>query len=316
MIERHRVLKTLALKVEGLSKVYASGTVALQDVSFDIADGCFFALLGPNGAGKSTTIGIITSLVTRTAGKVKVFDHDIDREQARVKQIIGVVPQEFNFNVFEKVGDIVRNQAGYFGLTRSEALERSAEFLKKLKLWHRRNEPSRNLSGGMKRRLMLARALVNRPRLLILDEPTAGTDVEIRYGIWEFLRELNKRGTTVILTTHYLEEVEKMCDHVAIIDKGRIIENSSLNTLLAKLRSQSFLVTVESGLDAHNVALPNGTDHYKVTKVDEHTLEINISAVEMLGDVLTQLSAAGIKIKNISNKTNRVEQLFLNITRQ
>ncbi len=309
-------MKPPALKVENLTKVYASKTVALQNISFEIAEGSFFALLGPNGAGKSTTIGIITSLVTRTAGQVSVFGYDLDHDRTKVKEMIGVVPQEFNFNIFEKAEDVVRNQAGYFGLSRNEASERSAELLKKLKLWYKRHATSRSLSGGMKRRLMLARALVNRPRLLILDEPTAGTDIEIRYQMWDFLKELNDSGTTIILTTHYLEEVEKLCDHVAIIDKGHIIENASLNNLLAKLRSQSFLVTVENGFTEKNTRpLPNGTEAYKITKIDDHTLEINITAVDMLGDALNKLSAAGIKIKNITNKTNRVEQLFLNITR-
>ena len=308
-------MKPPALKVEGLTKVYASNTVALQDVSFEIDEGSFFALLGPNGAGKSTTIGIITSLVTRTAGQVSVFGHDLDRDRTQVKEMIGVVPQEFNFNIFEKVGDVVRNQAGYFGLSRHEAQQRSAEVLKELKLWYKHRAQSRSLSGGMKRRLMLARALVNRPRLLILDEPSAGADIEIRHQIWNLLQELNNRGTTIILTTHYLEEVEKLCDHVAIIDKGRIVEDSPLNTLLAKLRSQSFLVTVENGFTQRdNRPLPNGTDAYKIAKVDDHTLEINITAVDMLGDALNKLSAAGIKIKNITNKTNRIEQLFLNLT--
>ena len=308
-------MKPPALKVEGLTKVYPSKTVALQNVSFAIEEGSFFALLGPNGAGKSTTIGIITSLVTRTAGTVTVFGHDLDRNRTQVKEMIGVVPQEFNFNIFEKAGDVVINQAGYFGLSRHEAHQRSAELLKKLKLWYKRRDQSRSLSGGMKRRLMLARALINRPRLLILDEPTAGADIEIRYEMWDFLKKLNDNGTTIILTTHYLEEVEKLCDHVAIIDKGRIIENSPLNTLLAKLRSQSFLVTVENGFTAQDTRpLPNGTEAYKISKIDEHTLEINITAVDMLGDALNKLSAAGIKIKNITNKTNRIEQLFLKLT--
>ena len=307
-------MKPPALKVDGLTKIYPSKTVALQDVSFAIDEGSFFALLGPNGAGKSTTIGIITSLVTRTAGTVTVFGHDLDYDRTQVKEMIGVVPQEFNFNIFEKAGDVVRNQAGYFGLSRHEAQQRSAALLKKLKLWYKRNDQSRSLSGGMKRRLMLARALVNRPRLLILDEPTAGADIEIRYQMWDLLKELNDSGTTIILTTHYLEEVEKLCDHVAIIDKGRIIENSSLNDLLAKLRSQSFLITVENGFAQDTRPLPNGTDAYKISKIDDHTLEINITAVDMLGDALNKLSAAGIKIKNITNKTNRIEQLFLNLT--
>ena len=287
----------------------------MQNVSFEIAEGSFFALLGPNGAGKSTTIGIITSLVTRTAGQVTVFGHDLDRDRTQVKEMIGVVPQEFNFNIFEKAGDVVSNQAGYFGLSRNEARQRSDELLKKLKLWYKRHATSRSLSGGMKRRLMLARALVNHPRLLILDEPTAGADIEIRYQMWQLLKELNDSGTTIILTTHYLEEVEKLCDHVAIIDKGHIIANASLNDLLAQLHSQSFLVTIDNSFTAKNTRpLPNDTKAYQITKIDDHTLEININAVDRLGDALNQLRAVGIKIKNITNKTNRIEQLFLNLT--
>lgn len=304
---------TLALEINELSKVYRGEVVALDKVSFSINEGSFFALLGPNGAGKSTTIGIITSLVNKSSGQVRVFGLDLDRDRTRVKQLIGVVPQEFNFNVFEKTINIVRNQAGYFGLPPKEAMAKTAELLKKTKLWYKHRETSRSLSGGMKRRLMLARALVNNPKLLILDEPTTGADIEIRYEIWEYLQELNARGTTIILTTHYLEEVEKLCDHVAIIDKGKIIENSTLNTLLAKLKEQSFLITTDGQLDSNT--FDKISTHYRIIKIDAHTLEVAISDVDLLGDALNNIKSRGVKIKNISNKTNRVEQLFLNLTR-
>ena len=304
---------TLALEVNELSKVYRGEVVALDKVSFSINEGSFFALLGPNGAGKSTTIGIITSLVNKSSGQVRVFGLDLDHDRTRVKQLIGVVPQEFNFNVFEKTSNIVRNQAGYFGLPPKEAIAKTTELLKKTKLWYKRREVSRSLSGGMKRRLMLARSLVNNPKLLILDEPTTGADIEIRYEIWEYLQELNAQGTTIILTTHYLEEVEKLCDRVAIIDKGKIIENSTLNTLLAQLKEQSFLITIDGQLD--NDTFDNVSTHYRIVKIDDHTLEVAISDVDLLGDALNNIRDRGIKIKNISNKTNRVEQLFLNLTR-
>lgn len=304
---------TPALEISNLSKVYRGNVVALDGVSFSISEGSFFALLGPNGAGKSTTIGIITSLVNKSSGQVRVFGLDLDHDRTRIKQLIGVVPQEFNFNVFEKTGNIIRNQAGYFGIPPKEAERKTAELLKKTKIWYKRRETSRSLSGGMKRRLMLARSLVNNPKLLVLDEPTTGADIEIRYEIWEYLQELKAQGTTIILTTHYLEEVEKLCDHVAIIDKGRIIENSTLNALLAKLKEQSFLVTTDGKFNADTFS--KISTHYRIVKVDTHTLEIAISDVELLGDALNNIRDQGIKIKNISNKTNRVEQLFLKLTR-
>ena len=307
---------TLALEVNNLSKVYRGNVVALDGVSFSIAEGSFFALLGPNGAGKSTTIGIITSLVNKSSGQVRVFGLDLDHDRTRIKQLIGVVPQEFNFNVFEKTGNIIRNQAGYFGIPPKEAEIKAAELLKKTKIWYKRRDTSRSLSGGMKRRLMLARSLVNNPKLLVLDEPTTGADIEIRYEIWEYLKELKSQGTTIILTTHYLEEVEKLCDHVAIIDKGKIIENSTLNALLARLKEQSFLVTTDGKFNDNTfVDAEAVSTHYRIVKVDAHTLEITISDVELLGDALNNIRDRGVKIKNISNKTNRVEQLFLKLTR-
>lgn len=304
---------TPALEVNNLSKVYRGNVVALDKISFSITEGSFFALLGPNGAGKSTTIGIITSLVNKSSGQVRVFGLDLDYDRTRIKQLIGVVPQEFNFNVFEKTGNIVRNQAGYYGVPPQEATAKTAELLKKTKLWYKRKETSRSLSGGMKRRLMLARSLVNNPKLLILDEPTTGADIKIRYEIWEYLQELNAKGTTIILTTHYLEEVEKLCDYVAIIDNGKIIENSTLNELLAKLDEQSFLITAD-GLFSNNT-FENISTHYRIAKIDDHTLEVAISDVDLLGDALNNIRDRGVKIKNISNKTNRVEQLFLKLTR-
>ena len=300
-----------ALKIENLTKVYKSGIRAIDNISFDVAQGSFFALLGKNGAGKSTTIGIVTSLVNKTAGKVSVFGYDLDQNRTKVKQMIGVVPQEFNFGTFEKTGDIVRNQAGYFGLPPSAAQAKAKEVLQLLKLWYRAKYVSRSLSGGMKRRLMLAKSLVNSPKLLILDEPSAGADVEIRYQIWDLLSELSARGTTIILTTHYLEEVEKLCDQVAIINAGKIVENTSLNNLLSRLNEQSFLLTVEP-----TKALPTGSyDAFRVQHLDDRTLEISLSDISLLGGALQKLGTDGYKIKNITNKTNRVEQLYLSITR-
>lgn len=300
-----------ALKIKNLTKVYKSGIKAIDNISFEVAQGSFFALLGQNGAGKSTTIGIVTSLVNKTSGEVSVFGYDLDRQRTKIKQMIGVVPQEFNFGTFEQTGDIVRNQAGYFGLPPSVAQAKAKEVLQRLKLWYRAKHVSRSLSGGMKRRLMLAKSLVNSPRLLILDEPSAGADVEIRYQIWDLLGELSASGVTIILTTHYLEEVEKLCDHVAIINAGKIVENTSLNNLLSRLNEQSFLLTVEPS----KARSTNNSDKYKIQHIDDRTLEINISDLSLLGDALQRLGQDGYKIKNITNKTNRVEQLYLNITR-
>ena len=304
---------TPALKIENLTKIYKSGVVALSKINFEVAQGSFFALLGQNGAGKSTTIGIVTSLINKTAGKVSVFGYDLDKDRTKIKQMIGVVPQEFNFGTFEKTIDIVKNQAGYFGIAPQQAHERASYVLKKLRLWYKHNFVSRTLSGGMKRRLMLAKSLLNEPRLLILDEPSAGADVEIRHQIWELLAELSAKGTTIILTTHYLEEVEKLCNHVAIIDAGKIVLDSPLVKLLSKLREQTFLLTIEEEKPPLTVA--NSSDKYRIKQVDNHNLEINISDVSMLGKALTDLSSAGYRIKNITNKINRVEQLYLNITR-
>ncbi|MDE3269148.1 MAG: ABC transporter ATP-binding protein [Pseudomonadota bacterium] len=300
-----------ALKIENLTKVYKSGIRAIDNISFEVAQGSFFALLGQNGAGKSTTIGIITSLVNKTSGKVSVFGYDLDQHRTKIKQMIGVVPQEFNFGTFEKTGDIVRNQAGFFGLPPRVAEAKAKETLQRLKLWYRAEHVSRSLSGGMKRRLMLAKSLVNSPKLLILDEPSAGADVEIRYQIWELLGELSASGTTIILTTHYLEEVEKLCDHVAIINAGKIVENTSLQNLLSRLNEQTFLLTIEPS----DVLPTVDSDKYTVQRLNEQTLEINISDIGLLGGALQELGQKGYKIKNITNKTNRVEQLYLSITR-
>jgi ABC-2 type transport system ATP-binding protein len=238
------------LKITGLSKQYGNGFEALKGIDLEVNEGDFFALLGPNGAGKSTTIGIICSLVRKTAGRVSIFGHDIDRDFSAAKRHIGVVPQEFNFNQFERVADILKTQAGYYGIAPDLARERSEQYLRQLGLWDKRGEISRNLSGGMKRRLMIARALVHEPRLLILDEPTAGVDIEIRRSMWEFLQRINDEGTTIILTTHYLEEAEHLCRNLAIIDQGRIVENTSVQALLQRLQRQTFVLDVANGLSA------------------------------------------------------------------
>src|SRR5690606_6245808 len=241
---------SIALAIHGLTKKYGNGFEALKGIDLEVEEGDFFALLGPNGAGKSTTIGIICSLVRKSAGSVRVFDKDIDVDFAGAKRYLGVVPQEFNFSQFERVSDIVRNQAGYYGLPRGLALQRTEKYLRRLGLWDKRDEPARNLSGGMKRRLMIARALVHEPRLLILDEPTAGVDIELRRSMWEFLREINEQGITIILTTHYLEEAESLCRNIAIIDSGRVIENTSIKALLKRLHREHFILDTREAVNA------------------------------------------------------------------
>ncbi|HEX5056320.1 MAG TPA: ABC transporter ATP-binding protein [Gammaproteobacteria bacterium] len=295
-----------ALQIENLSKTYRSGVQALKGVSFEVREGDFFALLGPNGAGKSTTIGIVTSLVRKTAGKVRVFDHDIDHHFSRAKQYIGVVPQEFNFNIFEKPINIVMNQAGYYGIPRSRACERAEYYLKALDLWEKRNQPARFLSGGMKRRLLIARALVHDPKLLILDEPTAGVDIEMRRGMWDFMREINRSGTTIILTTHYLEEAESLCRNIVIIDHGELVENTTVRALLNKLHIETFVFDLKEPLAAAP-ALPG----YVVRLVDSTTLEIDISKEKAINAVFESLTAQGIQVVSMRNKSNRLEELFI-----
>ncbi len=300
-----------ALSIEGLRKVYARGSEALCGIDLDVPTGDFFALLGPNGAGKSTTIGIVTSLVTKTAGRVEVFGHDLDRDPEAAKAQIGLVPQEFNFNQFEPVVEIVVNQAGYYGIPRRAAYARAREVLGQLDLWERRDTEARRLSGGMKRRLMIARALAHRPRLLILDEPTAGVDIEIRRSMWQFLREINAAGTTIILTTHYLEEAESLCRHIAIINHGRIVERATMRELLRRLQTELFVLNVAG--DLKNLPAVEG---YRLDQVDDDTLEVAVPREVGLNRLFEALGAAGIEVQSLRNKQNRLEQLFLGLLEQ
>jgi len=297
-----------ALDLKGLKKVYATGVEALRGIDLTVEEGDFYALLGPNGAGKSTTIGIITSLVNKTAGQVKVFDYDIDNDLERAKQQIGLVPQEFNFNPFETVQQIVVNQAGYYGVSRKEALKRSEKFLKQSNLWEKRNVRARMLSGGMKRRLMIARALMHEPRLLILDEPTAGVDIELRREMWAFLKELNESGTTIILTTHYLEEAEMLCRNIGIIQSGELIENTSMKALLSKLQYETFIFDLDS-YDKKPVI-----KGYKTFFEDDLTLAIEVERNQGVNNIFEQLNQQNIKVLSMRNKSNRLEELFLKIT--
>ena len=297
-----------ALSIQGLAKTYGNGVQALKGIDLDVEEGDFFALLGPNGAGKTTAIGIISSLVTKTAGRVSVFGHDIDRELWLAKSCIGLVPQEINFNMFEKVFTIVVNQAGFYGIPRGEARTQAEKYLRQLQLWEKRDSIARSLSGGMKRRLMIARALVHEPRLLILDETNAGVDIEIRRSMWEFLREINTRGTTIILTTHYLEEAETLCRNVAIIDHGRIIENDRMGNVIRKLHQETFVLNFRESV----AALPD-LPGYATRQVDDHTMEADVSKEHSLNDLFARLSAAGIEVVSMRNKVNRLEELFMRL---
>jgi len=297
-----------ALSIRGLTKTYDNGFSALKGIDLEVAQGDFFALLGPNGAGKSTTIGIICSLVRKSAGKVVVFGKDIDVDFPGAKREVGIVPQEFNFSMFEKVLGIVVNEAGYYGLPRKLAVQRAEKYLRQLGLWDKRNEIARNLSGGMKRRLMIARALVHEPRLLILDEPTAGVDIELRRSMWEFLRDINQQGTTIILTTHYLEEAENLCRNIAIIDSGRIIENTSMRALLKRLHKEHFILDARDDLPA---TLELGRFDGKV--IDSHSIEVEIEKGESLNDLFADLSAQGVTVTSMRNKANRLEELFVTL---
>jgi len=298
----------VALEVENLRKTYKNGVEALKGVSLAVAKGDFFALLGPNGAGKSTLIGIVSSLVNPTGGRVTICGHDLQRERARGMASIGLVPQEINFNQFERPIDIVSHQAGYYGIPRREALERTEYYLNKLALWDKAEVPSRSLSGGMKRRLMIARAMVNQPELLILDEPTAGVDIEIRRSMWGFLREINDQGTTVILTTHYLEEAENLCRNIAIIDHGSIIEHTTVKTLLAKLDIETFVLDLE-----HPLRQPPHGDgiHYHLR--DEITLEASLPKARSLNALFAELEDHEIRVISMRNKANRLEELFMRL---
>jgi ABC-2 type transport system ATP-binding protein len=295
-----------ALSVQHLNKTYKNEVVALRDVSLDVEEGDFFALLGPNGAGKSTLIGIVTSLVNKTSGTVRVFDADADNDIERAKAYIGLVPQEVNFNQFEKPFDIVVNQAGYYGIPRRLARERAEKYLKTLSLWDKRDGPSRELSGGMKRRLMIARAMVHEPRLLILDEPTAGVDIEVRRSMWRYLEQINAEGTTVILTTHYLEEAENLCRNVAIIDHGRIIENTGVKELLGKLHVETFVLDTRDPVRR----LPE-LDGYKLHQRDATTLEAEVPKTRSLNNLFQALEDEDIKVLSMRNKANRLEELFV-----
>jgi ABC-2 type transport system ATP-binding protein len=300
---------TNALSVRDLTKTYKNGVQALKGVDLDVERGDFFALLGPNGAGKTTLIGIVTSLVNKTGGQATVFGHDIDRELEAAKACIGVVPQELNFNMFETPSTIVVNQAGFYGISRPVARERAELYLKKLQLWEKRNNISRGLSGGMKRRLMIARALMHEPRLLILDEPTAGVDIEIRRSMWDFLREINERGTTIILTTHYLEEAETLCRNIAIIDGGRIVERDRMSSLLRRLNTESFVLNLRNNLQQ----APELASSITTTLTDDHTLEVEIAKEQNLNEVFSELSAAGIEVLSMRNKVNRLEEIFMRL---
>jgi len=297
-----------ALSIKNLQKTYKDGPQALCGIDLDVDEGDFFALLGPNGAGKSTAIGVISSLVNKSAGTIEVFGHDLDLAPEEVKACIGLVPQEFNFNMFEPVVEIVVNQAGYYGISRREAFQRAEKYLKQLDLWEKRHAEARSLSGGMKRRLMIARALVHEPRLLILDEPTAGVDIEIRHSMWEFLKTINAQGTTIILTTHYLEEAESLCRNIAIINQGRIAERAAMGEMLRRLHQQSFVL--DTAEPVSELPLIPGVD---LQMTDACVVEANVSRDKRLSELFAGLHAAGIEVVSLRNKQNRLEQLFMDM---
>lgn len=297
-----------AIEIQGLKKTYANGVEALKGIDLSVKAGDFFALLGSNGAGKSTTIGLISTLLTKTAGSIKIYGHDIDRETTLAKRLLGLVPQEINLNVFETCEQTLLNQAGYYGLSRGIAKKRSSVLLKQLGLWDKRHTITRHLSGGMKRRLMIARALIHEPRVLILDEPTAGVDVEIRRSMWAFLTSINQKGTTIILTTHYLEEAEHLCKNIAIINQGQIIQNTSMRTLLNSLHHQTYVFNTSNTM----ATLPS----FKTgigTLLDGNTFELKIDNQHSLNDVFSELNEAHIKVHSLRNKTNRLEELFMDL---
>lgn len=304
---------TYALEIKQLEKTYSDGFTALKGIDLRVEQGDFFALLGPNGAGKSTTIGIITSLVRKSAGEVRVFGHDIDTNLRDAQACIGVVPQEFNFNVYEKVEDIIYNQAGFYGLSRTAVKSRVEHYLKKLDLWDKRHTQANRLSGGMKRRLMIARAMVHEPKLLILDEPTAGVDLEIRLAMWEFIQEINKEmGTTIILTTHYLEEAEQLCKNIAIINHGEVIEQTTMKSLLSQLDEETLVLDIEGGDDTTTLAVGD----YSTRQPDAHTLEIDIKQGQSITAIFAALEKQGITVKSMRNKANRLEALFLRLVKK
>ena len=300
-----------ALEIKNLNKTYASGVVALKGIDLKVFEGDFFALLGPNGAGKSSTIGIIASLVTKSSGKVKIFDIDIDQNFPEAKRMLGVVSQEINFNNFEKVFDIVTTQAGYYGIPLKAAKEKTEVVLKRLGLWEKRDEQARNLSGGFKRRLMIAKALIHEPNLLILDEPTAGVDIELRREMWDFLKEINANGTTIILTTHYLEEAEQLCKNIAIIDHGDLVENTSMKNILSQLDVQGYVLDIDKSLDS-----PPSLHNYSISLEDPSTLNVTIKKNQSINDLFNELSSIGIKVTSMRNKSNRLEEMFIEMVKR
>ena len=304
-------MSQFALEIIDLKKTYDSDVVALKGINLAVKEGDFFALLGPNGAGKSSTIGIIASLVTKSAGKVKIFDIDTDENFPEAKRLLGVVSQEINFNNFEKVIDIVTTQAGFYGIPLKESLLKTEITLKRLGLWEKRNDQARTLSGGFKRRLMIAKALIHEPRLLILDEPTAGVDIELRREMWEFLKEINAQGTTIILTTHYLEEAEQLCKNIAIIDHGELVENTSMKDLLSRLDVQGFVLDIDQSLDQ-----PPSIANFPITLEDSTTLNVVIKKDQSINDLFDQLSALGISVSSMRNESNRLEEMFIEMVKK
>ncbi|MCA6065190.1 ABC transporter ATP-binding protein [Thalassolituus marinus] len=303
-------MKVPALVVQNLTKTYDNGFQALKGISLSVEQGDFFALLGPNGAGKSTTLGILSGLVQKTSGSAEVMGADVNADAFNARRYLGVVPQEFNFNQFEKVIDIVITQAGYFGMTQAEAAPRAEELLRALDLWEKRDQQSRLLSGGMKRRLMIARALIHGPKVLILDEPTAGVDIELRRSMWAFMKDLNAAGTTIILTTHYLEEAEQLCRNVAIINHGEIVQNTSVRGLLSQLNTETFILDLNESLDA--APLLNG---YAVRLAGLDALEVDVTKGQSINDVFTQLTASNVQVRSMRTKSNRLEELFVSLVR-
>lgn len=305
---------TYALEISALEKTYKGGFQALKGIDLTVKQGDFFALLGPNGAGKSTSIGVITSLVNKTGGQVKVFGYDIDTDLEKAKSFIGLVPQEFNFSQFEPLVNILVNQAGYYGVSKPVAIQRAEKYLKQLELWDKRDEPARALSGGMKRRLMIARALMHEPQMLILDEPTAGVDIELRRSMWDFLRKLNEQGITIILTTHYLEEAEMLCRNIAIIDGGEIVEDTSMKKLLAQLDVETFVFDLQPNLILDVLAqFAEQSQSIAYRVIDDHTLEVDLNKSQNLNQVFQQLSTANIEVISMRNKSNRLEALFISL---
>jgi len=302
---------TYAIEISDLKKRYSNGFEALKGIDLKVKKGDFFALLGPNGAGKSTTIGILCSLVNKTDGKVSILDIDIDQNFAAAKQHLGIVPQEFNFNVFETPFNIIVTQAGFYGIPPDVAIPRAEKYLKKLGIWEKRNNPSMQLSGGMKRRLMIARALVHEPEILILDEPTAGVDIELRRSMWEFIKELNEQGTTIILTTHYLEEAEQLCRNIAIINKGEIVENTSVKALLKTLSQETFIFDLDT-LPSADISIEGCMVN---TLEDSHSIEIEVASGQPINKIFDALSAQGLQVLSMRNKSNRLEELFVKLTK-